>query len=220
VHLAALPVNGLVPDAATFTNNVTVTFNVLHAALRAGIRAIITASSITLMGFPDFADLPCLPVDETYTEANNTYALGKVAEEAIAAQLVHWHEGASITVLRFTNVVDADEYGMFARADDPDYRLDLLHSYVDSRDGALAVALALEHAEPGFEVYNVAAPDSGMAIPTAELVARNFSGVPVLHELGEFETLMSIDKARERLGFEPEHLWRDEYARWKSEHGQ
>lgn len=220
VHLAALPVNGLVPDATTFTNNVTVTFNVLHAALRAGIRTIVTASSITLMGFPDFADIPALPLDESYTEANNTYALGKVAEEAIAAQLVHWHDGTSITALRFTNVVDPDEYGTFAHVDDPDYRRDLLHSYVDSRDGALAVALALEHAEPGFEVYNVAAPDSGLSIPTAELAARNFSGVPVRHELGEFETLMSIDKARERLGFEPAHLWRDGYARWKAAHGQ
>ena len=52
VHLAAIPVNGLVPDAATFHNNVTVTFNVLHSALRAGIRTVVMASSITAMGFP------------------------------------------------------------------------------------------------------------------------------------------------------------------------
>lgn len=217
VHLAALPVNGLVPDATTFTSNVTVTFNVLHAALRAGIRTIITASSITLMGFPDFAGIPSLPLDESYTEANNTYALGKVAEEAICAELAHWHDGTSITALRFTNVVDPGEYGSFARADDPDYRLDLLHSYVDSRDGALAVALALQYARPGFEVYNVAASDSGLSIPSARLAARNYAGVPVRHGLGEFETLMSIDKARERLGFEPQHLWREEYARWVRE---
>jgi len=217
VHLAALPVNGLVPDATTFTNNVTVTFNVLHGALRAGIRTIVTASSITLMGFPDFTDIPLLPLDETYTEANNTYALGKVAEEAIAAQIVQWQPGTSITALRFTNVVDPGEYGTFARADDPDYRRDLLHSYVDSRDGALAVALALQHARPGFEVYNVAASDTGLSIPSAQLIARNHPGVPVCEPLGEFETLMSIDKAREHLGFEPQHLWRDQYARWVTE---
>jgi nucleoside-diphosphate-sugar epimerase len=34
----------------------------------------------------------------------------------------------------------------------------------------------------------------------------------VTKELGEFETLMSIDKARERLGFEPKHLWREGFA--------
>ncbi len=91
VHLAAIPVNGLVPDAATFHNNMTVSFNALFAAHRAGIRTIVLASSITAMGFPFEEAPPALPVDETYTSANNTYGLGKVAEEAIAAQLVRWH---------------------------------------------------------------------------------------------------------------------------------
>jgi hypothetical protein len=36
--------------------------------------------------------------------------------------------------------------------------------------------------------------------------------VPLTHPLGEFETLVSIDKARDRLGFEPQHLWRDEFG--------
>ncbi|WP_341946425.1 NAD(P)-dependent oxidoreductase [Microbacterium sp. LWH11-1.2] len=212
VHLAALPVNGLVPDAATFTNNMNATFHVLHGALRAGIRTIVQASSITAMGFPDFANLTSLPVDEGYVEANNTYALGKVAEEAIAAQLVHWVEGTSITALRFTNVVAEGEYATFERAGAADYRRDLLGTYVDARDAATAVALALEHASPGFEVYNVAASDSGASMPTAEYAARNYPGVPLREGLGEFETLMSIDKARDRLGFEPAHLWREEYA--------
>jgi nucleoside-diphosphate-sugar epimerase len=212
VHLAAIPVNGLVPDAATFQNNLTVSFNVVHAAMRAGVRTIVTASSITAMGFP-FDEAPAaLPVDETLTEANNTYGLGKVAEEAMWRQLVRWTPGFSITSLRFTNVVAPGEYGTFARASDPGYRRDLMFSYVDARDGAAAVALALEHAEPGFEVYDVAALDTGSAVPTAELCALHFPGVPVRPGLGEYETLVSVDKARERLGFVARHRWRDEYA--------
>ena len=105
VHLAAIPVNGLVPDAATFQNNVTVSFNVLFAAHRAGIRQVVLASSITAMGFPFDEAPPHLPVDESYTRANNTYGLGKVAEEAIAAQLAQWGDGMSVTALRYTNVV-------------------------------------------------------------------------------------------------------------------
>lgn len=31
-------------------------------------------------------------------------------------------------------------------------------------------------------------------------------------EIGEFETLLSIDQAREVLGFEPAHCWRDEVS--------
>ncbi len=213
VHLAAIPVNGLVPDATTFHQNVTVTFNVLHAALRAGIRTVVYASSITAMGFPFVTPPPFLPVDETVVAANNTYGLGKVAEEAIAAQLVGWAEGFSITALRFTNVVGPDEYGTFARADDPSYRRDLLWSYIDARDGALAVALALAAASPGFEIYNVAASDTGLTVPSRALAAGAFPEVPLVKpELAEFETLLSIDKARTRLGFEPQHLWRAEYS--------
>lgn len=208
VHLAAIPVNGLVPDAATFHNNVTVSFNALFAAHRAGIRTIVLASSITAMGFPFDQAPPALPVDETYTSANNTYGLGKVAEEAIAAQLVHWAPDTSITALRFTNVVAADEYGTFERAGEPDYRRDLVGSWVDARDGALAVSLALAHAAPGFEVYNVAAPDSGCAAPSRELAERWFPGTPVADDLGEFESLMSTRRIRERLGFVAEHDWR------------
>ncbi|WP_207453988.1 NAD-dependent epimerase/dehydratase family protein [Herbiconiux sp. SYSU D00978] len=212
VHLAAIPVNGLVPDAATFSNNVLVSFNVVHAAMRAGIRTIVTASSITAMGFP-FASAPAsLPVDESTVEANNTYGLGKVAEEAMWAQLVRWAPGLSITSLRFTNVVGTGEYGTFARATDPGYRRDLLFSYIDARDGAAAVAAALAHAEPGFEVYDIAAPETGSAIPTAELLAHHFPETPLRKDLGEFESLVSVDKARERLGFVAAHHWRDEYA--------
>ena len=212
VHLAAIPVNGLVPDAATFHNNVTVTFNVLHGALRAGIRTIVMASSITAMGFPFDEPPPYLPVDEDVTLANNTYGLGKVVEEAMAAQLVRWYPGLGITALRFTNVVAPGEYDTFERAGDPAYRRSLLFSYVDARDGAAAVAQSLARPEPGLRVLSIAAPDTGSAIPTADLVALHFPGVPVHGTLGEFETLVSIDRAREQIGFAPEHLWRDEYA--------
>jgi hypothetical protein len=33
--------------------------------------------------------------------------------------------------------------------------------------------------------------------------------VSVTRELGEHETMLSIDKARRVLGFEPRHSWRD-----------
>src|SRR5439155_1359321 len=45
---------------------------------------------------------------------------------------------------------------------------------------------------------------------SAELAAEVYPGVPVTRELGEHETMLSIDKARRVLGYEPEHSWRDE----------
>jgi hypothetical protein len=37
-----------------------------------------------------------------------------------------------------------------------------------------------------------------------------FPDVPVRKTLGEHETMLSIDKARRVLGYEPRHSWRDE----------
>jgi nucleoside-diphosphate-sugar epimerase len=212
VHLAAIPVNGLVPDVTTFHNNMTVSYNVFQAALRAGIRTVVYASSITAMGFPFDDDPPYLPLDENVTAANNSYGLGKVLEEAMVAQLVRWDAHLSITALRFTNVVTNEEYGSFARAGDPDYRRSLMFSYIDARDGALAVSLALEHARPGLEVYNIGASDSGSSIASAELAALHFPAVPVVQDISGFTPLLSIAKARDRLGFEPQHLWREGFA--------
>lgn len=213
VHLAAIPFNGMVPDAALFRDNLNTTFNVMHAALRANIRTVVYASSIVLLGFP-FSEPPAyLPLDEdSPVRANNTYGLAKAAEEAIAAQLVRWDPELSITALRFTNVTQEGEYqGFLARHSDPAYRRELVWSYVDARDGAAAISLALQRAVPGFRTYNVAASDTGLSIPSRELAAGAFPGVP-LRDIGEFETLMSIGRARADLGFEPAHLWRDELA--------
>lgn len=208
VHLAAVPVNGLVPDATTFQANITAAFNVLFAAHRLRIATVVHASSIAATGFPYDVAPPRLPLDESHRSARNTYGLGKVLEEELARQLAGWDGIASITSLRFTNVVDADEYGTFERAAELDYRRDLLGSWVDARDGAHAIALALARAAPGHAVYNVAAPESGHATPSRELAETWFPGVPVADDLGEFESLLSTRRIRSELGFVAQHDWR------------
>lgn len=208
VHLGAIPVNGLVPDVTTFENNVMASFHVFLAAHRAGIRTIVTASSITATGFPFDVAPPHLPLTEAHSQACNTYALGKVVEEAMAAQLVSWADGTSITALRFTNVVAEGEYATFERANEPNYRRDLLGSWVDARDGAQAVSLALAHAQPGFEVYNVTHPLSGVASTSREAASRWFPESSIADDLGEFESLFSARKIQERLGFTPDYDWR------------
>ena len=41
------------------------------------------------------------------------------------------------------------------------------------------------------------------------IMANAFPDVPVKGELGEFETLLSNKKAREMLGFQQKHFWRN-----------
>jgi nucleoside-diphosphate-sugar epimerase len=211
VHLAAVPAPGLVPNAATFANNVTASFNVYSAALRAGVRKIVWASSETVLGLPFDEPPPYVPVDEEYPpRPNSTYSLVKTLEEELARQLCRWHPDLSMTGLRFSNVMLPEEYAAFPGFDaDPQLRRWNLWSYIDARDGAQAVRRALEHDAVGADVFVIANADTVMSRPNRELMAEVFPGVPFTREVGEHETLLSIDKARRVLGYEPAHSWRD-----------
>ena len=48
--------------------------------------------------------------------------------------------------------------------------------------------------------------------PSAALLAEVFPGVALTREVGEFGTLLAIDRARDALGFAPQHSWRDHLA--------
>lgn len=48
-----------------------------------------------------------------------------------------------------------------------------------------------------------------MPTPSADLIREVFPGVPLREGLAEYETLLSIKRAREMLGFNPQHSWRD-----------
>ena len=212
VHLGAIPAPGVRSDVATFHNNMTVTFNVFWAAVRLGIRRIVYASSETVLGLPFDVPPPYIPVDEEYPpRPESVYSLVKTLEERLAVELVRWHSDLSITALRFSNVMTPDDYAEFPSFDaDPRSRKWNLWGYIDARDGAQAVQRALEVAPAGFDQFIIAAADTVMSRPNAELVAEVFPDVPVTRDLHPHETLLSIDKARRLLGYDPQHSWRDE----------
>ena len=128
----------------------------------------------------------------------------------MAVELCRWHPELSITALRFSNVMDVEDYADFPAYDaDPELRRWNLWGYIDGRDGAHAVEQALAVAAPGFERFVIASPDTVMSRSSADLAAEVFPDVEVRRELGEHETLLSIDKARRLLGYDPRHSWRD-----------
>jgi nucleoside-diphosphate-sugar epimerase len=211
VHLGAIPAPGLQSDAATFHNNMTATYNVFQACRRAGIRKIVYASSETVLGLPFDTPPPYLPVDEEYAaRPESTYSLVKHLEEQLAIELTRWDPELSITALRFSNVMDPEDYAAFPSFDtDATARKWNLWGYIDGRDGAQAVERALQNAGPGFDRFIIAAADTVMSRASAELAGEVFPGVELTREVGRHETLLSIEKARRVLGYEPEHSWRD-----------
>ncbi|MHA7268664.1 NAD-dependent epimerase/dehydratase family protein [Arthrobacter sp. HLT1-20] len=211
VHLGAIPAPGIVPDAATFENNMLSTYNVFQAARRAGIKRLVYASSETVLGLPFDVDPPYLPVDEEYpARPESTYSLVKHLEETMARELTRWDPELSIVALRFSNVMDVQDYVAFPAFDaDARARKWNLWGYIDGRDGAQAVARALENGQPGFEAFIIANADTVMVRSSASLAAEVFPNVKLRQELGEHQTLLSIDKAKQLLGFVPEHSWRN-----------
>lgn len=209
VHLGAIPAPGIRSDVATFHNNMTSTFNVFWAAVRLGIRKIVYASSETVLGLPFDVPPPYIPVDEEYApRPESVYSLVKTLEERLATELVRWNPDLSITALRFSNVMVPDDYTEFPFDDDARTRKWNLWGYIDARDGAQAIERALEVAPAGFDTFIIAAADTVMTRPNSELVAEVFPGVET-REFGVNTTLLSIDKARRLLGYDPQHSWRD-----------
>jgi nucleoside-diphosphate-sugar epimerase len=215
VHLAAIPAPGIVPNHATFSNNMNATWNTVTAARRAGVKNIVWASSETVLGLPFDTPPPYVPVDEDYPpRPESTYSLVKTMEEAMAAQLCRWDPELKMFGLRFSNVMRPEDYAGFADfQDDAALRKWNLWGYIDARDGAHAIRLALESDLTGCEIFVIANADTVMERSNTDLLTECFPDVEVRGDIGPNDTLLSIDKARRLLGYQPQHSWRDEVVR-------
>jgi nucleoside-diphosphate-sugar epimerase len=221
VHLANIPAPGLATPAVTFNANMSMNFNVFHAAAALGLAKVVWASSETTLGLPFGhgqeqepgapGELRYAPVDEDhFPYPATTYALSKVASETVAEQISRW-SGLPLVGLRISNIMDPDEYRRFPSFwPDPHARKWNLWGYVDVRDVAAACRLALEAEVTGSHNVIIAAADTVMNRPSRDLLAEVFPGTPVTGELAEHATLLAIDRAKQLIGYAPAHSWRDQ----------
>jgi nucleoside-diphosphate-sugar epimerase len=213
IHLANIPAPGLCTPSETFNHNMTMNFNVFQAAAQTGVGRVVWASSETTLGLPFDVPPRYAPVDEDhYPVPTSTYALSKVASETIAAEIAKWSRIPFIS-LRFSNILGPAEYPDFPSfSDDPARRKWNLWGYVDERDAATACRLALEAtslADGTSASFIIAAADTVMTQPSADLMRQIFPGVPLRGEVSGNTTLLSTERARRMLGFQPRHSWRD-----------
>ncbi|MFC7622273.1 NAD-dependent epimerase/dehydratase family protein [Microlunatus sp. GCM10028923] len=213
VHLANIPAPGLATPAVTFNSNITMNFNVFSAATQHGLGRVVWASSETTLGLPFDTPPRYAPVDEDhYPLPTSTYALSKVASETIAEQLAQW-SGIPFIGLRFSNIMTVADYARFPSFwPDPQLRKWNLWGYIDERDVASACRAGLTapaEAVAGSHSMIIAAADTCMNRPSADLLAEVFGETPLTRAVGEHETLLAIDRARELLGWQPQHSWRD-----------
>ena len=210
VHMAAIPAPGLQTDEVIFRTNMTSTYNIFTAAMKLGLRRVVWASSETTLGLPFDRQKPLYaPIDEAHTLfPESSYALSKVLSEEMARQFNRW-SGVPIVGLRFSNIMEPHDYQRF-----PEYWKDArlrkwnLWGYVDARDVAQSARLGLEANIQSAEAFIIAAGDTVMNRPSRDLMAEIFPDVPLHPMAGEFDSLLSGKVAHDKLGYVPQHSWR------------
>ncbi len=216
VHTAAIPQPIHNPPHVVFANNMLSTFDVLEAAIRAGVHRFVNFSSETVPGFI-FAYRPFkpeyLPIDEEHpVRPQDPYALAKWFGELMCDRAV---ERADIrcTSIRPCWVQDEGSYernlGPIVR--DPAVLIGNYCSYVDVYDLCDAVVLAIETDLPGHEVFYIASPDTIGGHPLEETVKQHYDGEGIEFRSLSREDASSIStaKAERMLGWAPKRSWRD-----------
>jgi nucleoside-diphosphate-sugar epimerase len=216
VHTAAIPQPTHNPPHIVFDNNLLATFNVLEAAIAAGVRRFVNFSSETVPGWI-FAYQPFepeyLPIDEEHPiRPQDPYATAKWFGELLMERAPERADLAAISI-RPCWVQDVDSYernlGPIVR--DPSVLVWNICSYVDVYDLVEATVLAVESDVPGHEVVYVASPGTIGGHPLEE-VARRHYGLKntVIRPLSRPDaSAVDSSKARRLLGWEPKRSWRD-----------
>lgn len=208
VHLSAIPAPRIATDAETYRNNTQSDYNVFESARRAGVKNVVWASSETVLGLPFETPPVYVPIDEDVPpRPESAYSLGKLVGETIAEQFCRWDPELKIVGLRFSNVMALEDYGQFPSFTSESRKWNLW-GYIDARDAAQATRLSVEAKLKGAHVFIIANADTVLDRPNDELLKAHFPNVERKRDVGKYDTLLSIDKARRVLGYEPKHSWR------------
>ncbi|MDG5777932.1 NAD(P)-dependent oxidoreductase [Haloarculaceae archaeon H-GB2-1] len=211
VHWAAIPVPLRHPDGQVFETNVEAAYNTLTAAGRAGADVVL-ASSESYYGFPfsEGQDLPdYLPIDEDHpARPEDPYGLSKVTSEEIGKAIARKH-GVSVAAIRPTWIQYPGEYTALLSQDDLGPADGNFWSYVDVRDVADMVRLALESSLDGFEAFLCVADENVLGRPTAEVIEEYYGTLPEKCDLDGEACAFTNEKAKAVLGWHPRHTWRD-----------
>ncbi|MGN6203645.1 NAD-dependent epimerase/dehydratase family protein [Humibacter sp.] len=228
IHLAAIAVPFSAPEQHILRTNASLAYNVMQAAVDAGVRKIVTASSPTVFGYGSPAGwVPeRLPLDEDVRPRPwNAYALSKLlAERTMEMFAAQKGDEVRLAAFRPCYVVAPEEWRgaptqqghtILQRLDDPALSAPALFNYVDARDvgGFLDTLLGALDDIPNAQTFIVGAEDALARRPLAELMPVYWPQTGGLAEgLTGTAPAFSIEKARRLLGWTPDHDWRSELA--------
>ena len=222
VHLAAIPAPRIRTVERTFEINILSTYNVFSAAallgLRAGRLGLERDRARPAVRSPSCPEPPrpggrSRASPRTGLRADRRGAPAAAAFELLAVQGPRRGDGSPVRAL------ERDPVRRSSLLRDPrarrlrvvprrlarpaSGRMERLWATSTPATSARPVAWRLTAEIDGAEVFIIAAADTVMDRPNAELVAACFPSVPLRPGTGDFDTLLSIDKARRVLGYDP-----------------
>ncbi len=213
VHLAALPTPTAAREDIVYTANVATTAHVLYAAEACKIGRVIVASSQSALGLPYSPTVRApdrLPVDETHPcRPLDGYGASKVACEALCR--VMSARGDMVTFcLRFPVIWAPAQFAAHtaARIGRPQQAAKSNWAYVDGRDAARGVRLALAAPATGNTVLNITSQFAFCDRPIGDLV-REWYGMDLPEALREAPDAAIFDwrQAERAIGFRSRYRW-------------
>jgi nucleoside-diphosphate-sugar epimerase len=219
VHMGTIPSPARHPEHVTFESNAMSAYHVLESATELGLEAVVLPSSINAMG-ADYQDAPTdvryLPVDEYHPlTPRDPYALGKRTTEVLGDGFGRRSDAPQVASLRYPWV--ATDERLRERVAETDRSLEAvrehgrstLFSYLHVADAATIARRAVEADLDGHEAFWAVAADTNVDAPSGQIAAECYPDADRRESLDGRQSLISTDKARELLGWEPDRSWRD-----------
>ncbi|GAA1151442.1 NAD(P)-dependent oxidoreductase [Kribbella jejuensis] len=210
VHLAALPHPSAGSPYDVYTTNVVSTFNVLAQAGALGIDRAVIASSINATGVP-FNPHEIRPAyfpwdEKAPSDVADWYSLSKQNDENTARMA--WRRwGIDVVSFRFPHVNSAEALQRMSdhMRENPGIGLREAWTYLDTRDAAYAVELALTAPLSGAHTFFVAAGTTNAPYATEDLLDRFAPDVPRARRFVDREVPIDLTAIRTVLGFQARH---------------
>jgi nucleoside-diphosphate-sugar epimerase len=172
-----------------------------------------------------------MPIDEEHPlRPQDSYGLSKAfGEDILKAATIR--SGISTIALRPTTVIVPEDYEervpqMLSTKQETKNRMDVpavieglnggnekqtaILSYVDARDYAQGVLLALQNNEIEHDIFFITADDAMSREPVSKAFPKIFPGSEnVASKLTGIQSPISSEKAKRILGYKPKYSWRD-----------
>ena len=203
-------------NEVTFNENVAMNMNVFQAAADAGVKKILFASSVQVIGSeggevpidraPRF---PSFPLDaETPPFPTNTYALSKQVGE-IQLRYFATCYGIEGIAIRFPGMTRPQHQVVNANWKEGAGTIRQAFSNLTYEDAARLVVAIIRTPLPGFRVYFPNASQNRNALPTSVLLERFYPGVPCRRPLSDNDGLVDTSAITRDTGWTPQDRYRE-----------